>query len=237
MTHFTKLKKSNMYRIFFCLSFTFLTISVFAKPPGYKGKRLLFQYQPSFNLNPQGVSKEDPEESIFYIPKINHGAYIEYVMGRRTSFGTKIAYSQNYLNYRNVLDYNYDPLVSLSDYGFEFLIKHYRYKGGNLAPFGTYTQFGFGKHLFNVKNVKFDEVLYSNYNLNSLSLGWGKQRVIFKTMVLDMNLKFTAVIPLGTPNGSNVNSKIINLTNNNIIYQNIVGINIGLGFLAPRLQK
>lgn len=210
--------------------------------PGYRGRKLAFKYQPSFNMNFDGVNQKGMEQS--YLPNaIYHGGNVEYVVGRRTTIAGVFSVCKNHINMegsvdRAYYDSEYLAYSKLMDRKLEFLVKHFRKNRGNLAPLGTYTQFGFSKHWFEISSVKFDEVLYSNSNVYGFSLAWGKQRVYRNCIIFDLNFKIEVDVPYKNPIFYGQNSReIIRKTTVAVFAQNFLSINLGIGLLAPPLGK
>lgn len=219
-----------------------LLVSGLSAQPGYRGKKVVIKYQPSINMNFPGVSSSGKDRP-YLANAIYHGLNMEYVVGRRTTIGGYFARCKNYVNLGNYVDpyYNdkeYFTYSKLVDRKLEFVVKHFRKNRGNLAPLGTYTQFGLSKHWYDVSSVKYNEVLYANSNIYGFSIAWGKQRIYRNSVVFDINLKLEIDIPYVDlfPDG-NVSTGIMRNTELYVFAQNVIGLNLGIGFLAPRLGK
>lgn len=221
----------------------FCIFKIVAQPPGYQGKRLSIQYQPSFNLNIPGINSKGNTQ--FYLPNaIAHGGYIDYVVGRRTSLGGKVSFLKNHVNMLNKIDNqykinSYDEFIytKILENKLEFLVKHYHSKKGNLAPFGAYTQFGLGKHWFSAISEKYSQTIYTNSNIYSFSLAFGKERIFRDCIILDINFKLSLALDVNSPKNGFEKIGIVSGVNDAILTQNIFGFNIGIGYLAPKLKK
>lgn len=229
-----------MKKIVFYLSL--LTSCIVLAQPGYRGRRLSVQYRPGFNFHSNSAVIVEKSALALLPTAIYHSGYVEYVVGRKVTLGAQFARCSNRIDMSNDVSsvyntYNYFAPGRLIDNELEIILKKFKNKPGNLAPFGSYVQWSFSKHWYKLSSEKFDQVLAANSNAYSVGVALGKQYIVKDVVVVDLNVQFSLSFRSSKSpeeaNGLYVTKEAYSYINS----QNLLGFNLGIGYLVPKLKK
>lgn len=229
------MKKTLLLNIFF------LSIASIFCQPGYMGKKLILMYNSNFNMNFGGYTKSG--NGTYYLPNaIYHGPQIEYVIGRKNSIGIKYSYCKTYANFYDKTDmtfpaYNYSQkyICKIEDSKIELVYKIYSKKENFIAPLGNYFQLSIAKHWYKTTDLYTDQILYADHVMNSVGFTFGKQRIFYNSLILDYGIRVG--IAANFKKIQSINKDVVTTTHTIIGVQNLFGLNLGIGYLAPKFKN
>lgn len=229
-----------MKKIVFYLSL--LTSCIVLAQPGYRGRRLSVQYRPGFNFHSNSAIIEKKPGLIFLPTAIYHSGYVEYAVGRKVTLGVQFARCSNRINMSSKISepsyetsYDFAP-GRLIDNEFEIILKKFKNKPGNLAPFGSYVQWSFSKHWYKLSSEKLDQVIGANSNAYSIGIALGKQYILKDVVVVDLNAQFSLSFR-SSKSPMEADFPALKSVYSFMNAQNLLGFNLGIGYLVPKLKK
>lgn len=239
--------KKNLFILLFLM-----TGSLAYSQPGYQGHKFLILYD--FNLSPALLNYNAQGETGFTSFNLIHQVKVEYAWRRKFNLGLQGSFDKTSLD---ISEYNSEERpVKSSNIGFGIYAKRFLSDDANLAPRGTYFQFGIGAQYVNIYDEKANKALHSYVGNFSVNCGFGRQTILYKRLMIDYGVTFSLnnsvfnVIPIfefftesdrmdapfsGTGNldyeEANDTFKVQRMATYTALTSNIVAVKIGIGLL------
>ncbi len=174
--------KKNLFIILFLISG-----SIAYSQPGYQGHKFLILYD--FNLSPALLNYNAQGETGFTSFNLIHQAKFEYAWRRKFNLGVQGSFDKTSLD---ISDYNSDerPIKS-NNIGFGIYAKRFASDDANLAPRGSYFQFGIGAQYVNIYDERTKDAVHSYIGNFSVNCGFGKQTILYKRLMIDYGVTFS----------------------------------------------
>jgi hypothetical protein len=221
--------------------------------PGYQGHKFLILYD--FNVSPALLNYNAQGEKGFTSFNLIQQVKLEYAWRRKINIGVQGSYDKTSLNVTGFGDES-RPIKS-NNYGFGLYAKRFSSDDANMAPRGSYFQFGIGAQYVSIYDDRNKNNLHSYIGNFSVSCGFGKQSILYKRIMIDYGITFSlnsaVLFPLkevfleDASNSSssssydgtgeldkdymNDTSKLQKQATYNSLASNIVAVKIGIGLL------
>jgi hypothetical protein len=214
--------------------------------PGYQGHKFLVLYD--FNVSPALLNHNAQGETGLASFNLTHQVKAEYAGRRKLSLGLQASFNKASLN---VVGFNNDARPIKSNYyGFGIYAKRFASDDANLAPRGSYFQFGLGAEYVSIYDERSSTQLHSYLGDFSIQCGFGKQSILYKRVMIDygvtfsLNTAFLNIVPAALTYDNTFNgtgelnytegydkSKLQKMATWTSLTSNIVQVKIGLGLL------
>ena len=155
--------------------------------PGFQGHRFLILYD--FNVSPALLNYNAQGEKGFTSFNLIHQVKLEYAWRRKINIGLQGSYDKTSLNVTSYGDES-RPIKS-SNLGFGLYAKRFSSDDANLAPRGSYFQFGIGAQHVSIYDERDKKNLHSYIGNFSVSCGFGKQSILYKRVMIDYGILFS----------------------------------------------
>ena len=221
----------------------FIETSICLAQPGYLGKKLSLSY--NLNGSPlfSGVSYsyKGEEESLFKLDyNLIQSVRLDKIYSRKHSYGFQFGYFRTGL-YDVNFNYNQVALFKLHSFQYGMNFRKYFDEDGCLAPFGGYSEFGFGVHQQFVYDSYLEDYFTSRF-VPYINIAWGTQRIYFDKLLFDISFKVSFYPQILTEKilsyhefeNLSPNDRIISLQNNGILRTQMLDmftLKIGFGTL------
>lgn len=226
-----------------------------AQAPGYMGRRLVIAADISFMnalFNPNTNFKNG-------YGSFNHreGIDIDYVVSRNGSIGATVELINSALKYDGWNDSKFsEPLISDAASSFDFGIISGQAFGinyklfshpsrGGIAPIGAFARFGVSvaRTIVTPYNLQTKQKYSSSWQFYTpvLSLGYGRQRVLWNSVVIRTGVEI-AIVPTGiwpviggsrNMEDSDPNKELRKVHDARLFSYYAINAKVGIGFLAP----
>ncbi len=155
--------------------------------PGFQGHRFLILYD--FNVSPAILNYNAQGEKGFTSFNLIQQVKVEYAWRRKSSIGLQGSYDKNTLSVTG-LGEGVRP-IKANNYGFGIYAKRFSSDDANMAPRGSYFQFGLSAQYVNIYDERTKNNLHSYVGNFALHCGFGKQSILYKRVMIDYGITFS----------------------------------------------
>jgi hypothetical protein len=155
--------------------------------PGFQGHRFLILYD--FNVSPALLNYNAAGEMGFTSFNLIQQVKVEYAWRRKINIGLQGSYDKNSLNITGFGE-GVRP-IKANNYGFGIYAKRFSSDDANMAPRGSYFQFGVGAQYVSIYDDMNKNNLHSYIGNISVNCGFGKQTILYKRVMIDYGITFS----------------------------------------------